>query len=116
MSDIVEFLTARYAEEAKRWQTIWRFQAGDKRIDGRWDLGGTFGRAVSSIIDTTRGGREVAAKRQIVAEYEARSRDVELMLGPDTVRQREWSGLHLAVRLLATAYADHPDFDESWRP
>lgn len=69
MTDIVEFLSAQFDAEAKRWQTIWRFQQGDKRIDGWWDLGGTLGYAVSDIIDTTRGGREVAAKRRVLARH-----------------------------------------------
>lgn len=25
-------------------------------------------------------------------------------------------GLHEAVRILAAVYADHPDYDETWRP
>lgn len=66
--------------------------------------------------DPARVLAEVAAKRAIVAEYEARDKDADLMLGPDVLRQREWSGLRLAVHLLATAYASHPDYDQSWRP
>jgi len=52
-------------------------------------------------------------ERAIVAEFDARDQDVELMLGPDTRRQREWVGLQLAVRLLAAAYDNHPDYPKA---
>jgi len=58
----------------------------------------------------------IAADRKILAEYVARDNDVDLMLGPDCQRQREWSGLHLAIRLKAEQYADRPGFQERWRP
>lgn len=66
-----------------------------------------------ALHDPARVLADVAAKRAIVAEFEARDKDVDLMLGPNTRRQREWSGLHLAVRILATAYADRDGYDEA---
>ena len=45
------------------------------------------------------------AELAILDEYEARDKNVDLMLGPNVQRQREWSGLHLAVRLLPAATA-----------
>jgi len=59
---------------------------------------------------------ECEAKRRIVQEYSERDADVDLMLGPNTLRQREWSGLRLALRYLALPYADHPDYREEWKP
>lgn len=59
--------------------------------------------------------RDVAAKRAILAEYTARNSDVDLMLGPDVLRQREWSGLYLAVRILAAIDEKHPDYNPKWR-
>jgi hypothetical protein len=58
----------------------------------------------------------IAADRQILAEYTSRGQDANLMLGPDCRRQREWSGLRLAVRILASTYADRPGYQEAWRP
>ena len=64
--------------------------------------------------DPARVLAECEAKRRIVDEYVARDEDVDLMLGPNVLRQREWSGLRLAVRVLAAVYADHPDYQQEW--
>lgn len=136
--DIVEFLTARYTEEAKRWQMIWRFQQGDKRIDGWWDLGGTLGYAVSDIIDTTRGGREVAAKRAILALHKyggnARHPDTDSRIpvcavceSPPLYNTPPWPPEVfldgdgdasmwpcLTLRHQAAPYADHADYNPAW--
>lgn len=64
--------------------------------------------------------RDCKAKRAIVEEYVSRDDDVDLMLGrhaatrADTRRQREWSGLRLAVHILAQPYADHPNYQPEW--
>lgn len=59
--------------------------------------------------------RQVAALRAVVDEYVARDEDVDLMLGHgDPLRQREWSGLRVAVRYIAAIWADHPDYDSAW--
>lgn len=58
---------------------------------------------------------DIAAQRRIVEEFVARNTDVDLMLGPETQRQREWAGLYLAVRLLAQADDWDEDYDEAWR-
>ena len=57
----------------------------------------------------------IAADRQILAEFVARDKDVDLMLGPDCLRQREWSGLRLALLLKAGQYKDRPGFNPDWR-
>lgn len=57
----------------------------------------------------------VEARRRIMSEYEARDQDVDLMLGPDCERQREWVGLRLAVQLLATEWSSHQDYQQVWR-
>jgi hypothetical protein len=132
--DLVEFLTARLEEDAQRWKVIWRFKAGDKSVDGWWDLGGTFGYLVDDCTNTTRGGREVAAKRKRVALYvEAKEILTEVLksappeetpaTGHSYVRERikvrQATGRFIAyetsVRLDAMVYADHSDFDPSWR-
>lgn len=66
--------------------------------------------------DPARVLAECEAKRRIVEEYAERDADVDLMLGPDVTRQRQWSGLHMAVNLLAAVYADHPDYRDEWKP
>jgi hypothetical protein len=47
--------------------------------------------------------REVAAKRRIVSRYSDASVDEVILLLED-------------VRDLASVYADHPDYDQAWRP
>lgn len=58
---------------------------------------------------------DIAAQRRIVEEFVARNTDVDLMLGPETQRQREWAGLYLAVRLLAQIDDWDEGYDEKWR-
>lgn len=127
MTDIVAFIEARLAEDAQRWKTIWRFKVGDKSVDGWWDLGGTFGYAVNDIIDTTRGGREVAAKRRVLSRHCPGVAQWEHMPIPCAGCRGCPVGksgfLYFTkdinecpeLRDLASAYADHPDFDPAWR-
>lgn len=56
----------------------------------------------------------IAADRKILAEFVARDKDVDLMLGPDCLRQREWSGLRLALRIKAAQYRSRPGFNPDW--
>jgi hypothetical protein len=56
------------------------------------------------------------AKLAILDEYEARDKDADLMLGPRTTRQAEWSGLWLAVRLIAVGYQQRRGYREEWKP
>lgn len=84
-----------------------------------WRLGESLSQECSCGIPA-RVLAECDARRRIVEEFTARDGDVELMLGNRGPtfdrRQREWSGLRLALRILAAMYADHPDYDEGWRP
>lgn len=130
MDDLIAFMQARLAEDAKRWQKIWRFKMGDKRIGGWWDLGGTFGHAVHHVADPTRGGRETAAKRKRLELYiqahtelrelvERERLHTELMGSPFSGAIREatsrFMALETAVRLDAYVYAGHKDYDERWK-
>lgn len=56
------------------------------------------------------------AELAILDEHEARDKDADLMLGPNTLRQREWSGLRLAIRLLGSGYQFRPGYREEWKP
>jgi hypothetical protein len=53
---------------------------------------------------------DIAAKRRIVSEATYWIVDAR----PVSPNARQFAGD--ALRLLASAYADHPDYDESWRP
>lgn len=64
--------------------------------------------------DPARVLAEVAAKRRIVGLHEHKADSMALYPNPGNA-----SGLMAlggVLRLLALPYADHPDYDESWRP
>jgi hypothetical protein len=52
--------------------------------------------------------RDAAAKRAILAEYEA---DHGLAYGPEY-----YAGLEVAVRNLAAVWSDHPGYRQEWAP
>ena len=90
---LTDFLLARIAED----EATARYELGDLMAD-RPDVYSALGGA-----DPARVLAECEAKRRIV---DAACLDV-------------WEGHPLsdsALMALAAVYADHPDFDESWRP
>lgn len=131
MDDLIAFMQARIAEDAKRWQRIWRAFRGDRRIGGGWDGWGPLGHLVSACVDPTRGGRETAAKRKRLELYvQARDELRAFLAGKRAhldakVFARELNRAHgcflaleTAVRLDAYVYADHADYadyDERWK-
>lgn len=56
--------------------------------------------------------REVEAKRRLIADFEVYDASARY---PDSEGGIA-IGLGTAVELAALAYADHPDYDEAWRP
>lgn len=54
---------------------------------------------------------DVAAKKAILDDYERRCRDIT-----NPAREMECALIRGVIRQLATVYAGHPDYDESWRP
>ena len=53
----------------------------------------------------------------VLAEIEAKRRILDLSDRDDNWRYGMHSeAINLVLRLLALPYADHPDYDESWRP
>lgn len=69
-----------------------------------------------ALADT---GRHIARHdpARVLAECGAKRRIVENAEGRESGGHVSWPGVWLLVlRLLALPYADHPDYDESWRP
>lgn len=113
MSDLVEFLKARLDEDE---------ELAREAVDGLYPSEGPddyvhhLVSAESNCTDEQyrhadrwnpfRVLAEVAAKRQVIIAYEASS-------APFLAAQR--SGLWMAVKALATAYSDHPDFAPAWQ-
>lgn len=145
MITITEFLTARlgddeaYAREAAAefgpdWIEIWSGTVdltanlpGRQPPDGRhWDAHVVTNDARVSCHmvrwDPARALADVAAKRAIVAAHETFESRVEAATytGYDALNyhrdQGTLSALKGTLRYLALPYADHPDYDERWRP
>lgn len=125
--DITEFLRARldddeaYAlmafadhnEAGPEWSEPWN---GGVLTGGRGgEVVDTFDSGLSSHMarhDPARVLREVAAKRAILLQYTDAVTDWEEdREAPDAV-----SALRIVVRLMASVYSDHPDYQQEWAP
>ncbi|MEL7974637.1 DUF6221 family protein [Isoptericola sp. F-RaC21] len=110
---LTEFLTARLNEDEAR------ATAAELRSD-RGPDGGTPRGEPDRPFTRARLLAEVEAKRQLVhLAYEATGLDMDKDLDRE-VDARQVSGIEFVgermLRALALPYADHPDFDEAWRP
>lgn len=98
MSDIVNFLEDRLADD---------LEAAD-RLDASWwveeEWPGT-GEAVRRFADADRVRRDVEAKLKFIREYAP----------PDPHFPGDCPDCDM-IYLFATAYADHPDYRQEWRP
>lgn len=68
------------------------------------------------IVEREYGACDCTASADLLAECEAKRRIVEehlLLIGPAGMGSNALEGI---LRLLALPFADHPDYDESWRP
>lgn len=141
MSDLVEFLRARLDEDeaaARKAAALcschppamsWTFRDGNESTDGRilvvdephptlkrkigrrWN-GSYEGLFMAEHIVRHNPARvlaEVAAKRQIIVWHEVASESPEL-------DRDAWQIMRQTLLQLATPYADHPSYDERWRP
>jgi hypothetical protein len=115
--NLTEFLNARVDEDEAAAEAV---QMACRDMREPWppeQAPGRGGPALTAFLVQFSEGRmlrEVAAKRAILAAYEANDRDVDLHLGPYPRKHGEWDGLQLAVRHLAAAYSDHPDYSPAW--
>ncbi|MFJ3880807.1 DUF6221 family protein [Streptomyces sp. NPDC090077] len=115
--DVVAFLRTRLQDD-------WNFAREAMINDGHWKAERTVvvldtGAEIEDVFlgpadhiarfDPARALAEVEAKRAIVDTY-ARPP------GNDGVPRAFRDGLHIAILLLASVYADHADYSEEWRP
>jgi hypothetical protein len=100
---LAEFLLARIAEDEAEAAYV-PVEHQDEPGLSWWGEYGHLSIAPSRVL------AECAAKRRIVEQY----RDNTLLL--DSVDLGYQNGLEWVVATLALAHADHPDYDERWRP
>lgn len=106
---IIEFLTARYDEAEGAMRQL---------LEPGWTHDGVASPTPDEPLARVRGWTltlghllaDNAAKRAILQAWAARAEDDH----PAISAHR--TGLGLAIKLLAQPFADHPDFDESWKP
>ena len=110
MNDVTAFLAARLDEDER--------EAGEFHREDCESLPspGYTGPFPCNCGHPARLLREVAAKRAVLAAYEAVLRDCA-SVGDPARRPRlygEHDGLRVAVMHLTAVYSDHPDYDPEW--
>jgi hypothetical protein len=128
MSDLVEFLRARYDERAAKAQAAMRGGEGrwtqadpelypgliedERRETVVYDEGRPSEEQAAHIAenDPARVLREVESKRRLLEQFKLRGDSVRATVQPAT--GGVWDDL---LRMLALPYADHDEFREEWQ-
>ncbi len=109
MVELIAFLRARTEEDR---QASGKIHHGEcDSVPGTWDDGGT-----CDCRWPRRVLAEVEAKRGIIDNAEAARDQFTHDGGRDPELQIAAEAWELALRVLGTAYAGHPDYREDWRP
>lgn len=131
---IVEFLTARLDERERAAKATTKDDVGRGPRSSHWrprefdadgilvwtdpDYGG-FETSVSIHIglhDPAAVLADIAAKRATIALHEGGPVDLDHHIACTECRQQPSGYPCRTMRLLASAYADHADYDEGWKP
>ena len=81
---------------------------------GTWAMGDSSLARLMEANDPQDTIARCEAELAIIDEFTSRHQDAYLMLGPSIARQREWEGLRLAVRLLASGYRHREGYAQHW--
>ena len=115
---LVEFLLARIAED----ETKARDAQADAMVGARWKRWpeDAYTEIQTMVLSSSRRAlAECEAKRRIVERETERLRE-QWRARRDEHRETfdEWlrPPYGETLRILASVYADHPDYDEAWRP
>lgn len=112
MTDLVEFLRARLDEDAEVANATRKFE---QRVPHTEQWFASHSNAITSMAPH-RAVAEVEAKRRLLgSHYDYRGVCTRCFDWQNKPVEREPFPCEV-VRLLALPYADHPDYDESWRP
>lgn len=117
MDELVQFLRARYAEEAEAARA-----AADRESDWWWGPDAeTAAERHIARHDPARVLRDIEAKRQLVGVHHAEL--IEVVNADREERSGYWCAECdgetfpcRTLRLLASVYADHPGYRVEWRP
>jgi hypothetical protein len=118
VSDLVAFLRARLDEDEATARAVPADVTWDVYVMSFEDRAYDYPGKGESLDHAARWSparvlAEVAARRRIIAAFEARE-EQGLMPGGEVVGYHA-TGLLLALRALAETYVDHPDFNPEWR-
>ena len=115
--ELVEFLLARIAEDeqvlnASRQMGVPPLSASSRMWSG---IGN------HATVSETRLAAECEAKRNVATSYQVGREAAKLLArqgrtGEAETARNMYAGIELALSYLALPYADHPDYDEAWRP
>lgn len=108
---LVEFLRARLDEDAERQKnslTAWHTrECASLPEEGQYSFACDCGVPERLLAETE-------ADRALIREYE--DSEASLAPAPDMWDVGRVEGLRVALAMRAAQYAEHEDFDESWRP
>jgi hypothetical protein len=106
MDDLIEFLTARLAEDEEALQGRTAIATGDL-----WALAGAG--ATMVLMHVGRARKEIAYKRQALEDYEQASGEAIRLNDPEAAL---WTlGLRKRLVQIAEIYSAHPDHKAAWR-
>lgn len=131
MDDLIAFLRDRLSEDEAAATAVFRDHTWSAYLEGGtdgWAIEGAHSGKPSCIVgdeamanhiarhDPARVLADLAAKRQIIAEHCDDGGKCDVCADPP-VYEATWRPFPCkTLRLLALPYADHPDYQESWKP
>jgi hypothetical protein len=106
MDDLIEFLTARLAEDEEALQGL-----VDTPISAEWRY--TSVGSFTVLMHVGRARKEIAYKRQALEDYEQASGEAIRLNDPEAAL---WTlGLRKRLVRIAEIYSAHPDHKAAWR-
>lgn len=111
MSDLIDFLSARIAEDEPVARFVQTMTASSSTRTSNYEVAEGSAAAAHFDLNYSEGGYTITAARAL-AECEAKRRIIE-HVEPDPLALSP--GDEYVLRLLAQVYADHPDYREEWR-
>jgi hypothetical protein len=115
MSDLTDFLLARYAEDESTIEKVWEDNTEWLPGAGIWTLDLPLGAPEHAIVTKERAAAEVAAKRAILDLHKPVLDAADGTWWCDMLETSTHSIWPCStIRALAAVYADHPDYREEW--